>query len=133
MKYRHVLATLVAATMATTVVAGDTSPAQLLKKFEAQAGTSGSPERGRALFTGTHTGGKPDTPSCTTCHTTNLKGRGKTRAGKVIEPMALSANPSRFSDSAKVAKWFRRNCRTVLGRECTPGEKADVIAFLSSI
>ncbi len=119
--------------VATPLIAGDTSPAQLLHKFEAMAGTKGSAQRGRALFTGTHTGGKPDTPSCITCHTSNLKGRGKTRAGKVIEPMALSANPNRLTDSAKVDKWFRRNCKTVLGRECTPAEKADVIAFLMSI
>jgi cytochrome c peroxidase len=118
--------------IATAVVAGDTTPTQLLKGFEAQAGTKGSAERGRVLFTSKHTGGKPDTPSCITCHTSNLRGRGETRAGKVIEPMALSANPSRFTDSAKVAKWFRRNCKTVLGRECVAREKADVIAFLMS-
>ena len=125
--------TVCAIFLAGAVVAGDTSPQQLLKGFESQAGTRGSPDRGRALFTGTHTGGKPETPSCITCHTSNLKGRGKTRAGKVIEPMALSVNPARLTDSAKVAKWFRRNCKTVLGRECTASEKADVIAFLMSI
>ena len=124
---------IAALALATPLIAGDTSPARLLRKFEAQAGTRGSAARGRALFTGTHTGGKPDTPSCITCHTSNLKGPGRTRAGKVIEPMALSANPNRLSDSAKVDKWFRRNCRSVLGRECTAAEKADVIAFLMSI
>ncbi len=118
--------------IATVVIAGDTSPAQLLKSFESQAGTKGSVERGRVLFTSKHTGGKPDTPSCITCHTSNLRGRGETRAGKVIEPMAVSVNPTRFTDSAKVAKWFRRNCKTVLGRECVAREKADVIAFLMS-
>ena len=125
--------TICAVLVAGAVVAGDTSPQQLLKGFEAQAGTKGSAERGRALFTGKHTGGKPETPSCITCHTSNLKGRGQTRAGKVIEPMALSVNPNRLTDSAKVAKWFRRNCKTVLGRECTAAEKADVIKFLMSI
>jgi len=101
-----------------------------LRGFEAQAGAAGSADRGRALFTSVHAGGKPDTPSCITCHTKNLRGQGMTRAGKVIDPIALSANPSRFSDTKKVAKWFRRNCKSVLGRECSAGEKADVIAFL---
>ncbi len=116
--------------MASVAQAQDTSPAELLKGFEAQAGAKGSAARGQALFTGTHTGGKPETPSCITCHTRNLKARGQTRAGKVIEPMALSVNPQRLTDSAKVAKWLRRNCKTVLGRECTAAEKADVVAFL---
>ena len=119
--------------VATPAVAGDTTPGKLLKGFEAAAGAKGSADRGRALFTGTHTGGKPETPSCTTCHTKNLKAKGKTRDGKVIEPMALSVNPNRLTDSKKVAKWLRRNCKSVLGRECTPGEKADIVAFLMSI
>ena len=119
--------------VATPLAAGDTTPSKLLKGFEAAAGTKGSPDRGRALFTSTHRGGKPETPSCTTCHTKNLKARGQTRAGKVIEPMALSVNPTRLTDSKKVAKWLRRNCKSVLGRECTAGEKADIIAFLMSI
>jgi hypothetical protein len=29
-----------------------------------------------------------------------------------------------------VEKWFRRNCNDVLGRTCTPSEKADVMAYL---
>ncbi len=124
---------LLTGSLATMAGAGDTSPRQLVAQFAAQAGTTPSPARGKALFTGRHTGGKPDTPSCTTCHTTNLKARGQTRAGKVIEPMAPSVNPARFTDSAKVAKWLRRNCKTVLGRECTAGEKADILAWLSSL
>ncbi len=124
---------ILAAALASPAIAGDTSASQLIAQFAAEAGSTPSAARGETLFTSRHTGGKPETPSCTTCHTTNLRGTGKTRAGKVIEPMALSANPQRFTDSAKVAKWFRRNCNTVLGRECSAGEKADVLAWLSSI
>ena len=126
------LATAAIIAIARASVAGDTSPSALLKHFEAQAGRKGSAEKGRVFFTTPHKGGKPETPSCITCHTKNLKARGQTRAGKVIEPMALSVNPARLTDSAKVAKWLRRNCRTVLGRECTAAEKADVVAFLMS-
>lgn len=94
--------------------------------------TAFSAKRGEAFFMGQHTGGKPDTPSCTTCHTTDLKKPGKSRAGKEIAPMAVSVNPKRVSDLKEVEKWFKRNCGDVLGRECTPTEKGDVIAFLLS-
>ena len=42
-------------------------------------------------------------------------------------------HPRAFTDSAKVDKWFRRNCKDVLQRECAPGEKADVLAYLLSL
>lgn len=100
---------------------------------KADAGFAGSSaERGQAFFQGKHTGGKPDTPSCTSCHTTDLKKTGKSRAGKEIEPMAASVNPKRFTDAADVEKWFTRNCPDVLGRECTAAEKSDALAYLLS-
>jgi hypothetical protein len=94
--------------------------------------TGFSAEKGRAFFYAKQTGGKPDSPSCTSCHTENLKSLGKTRAGKDIQPMAASANPKRFTDLADVEKWFSRNCPDVLGRECTVTEKGDVLAYLLS-
>ncbi len=92
------------------------------------AGFSG--ERGKTFFHERHTGGKPDTPACTECHTTDLTKMGKTRAGKDIEPMAASINPKRYTNRADVEKWFRRNCKDVLGRECTLAEKGDVLTYL---
>jgi Domain of unknown function (DUF1924) len=91
-----------------------------------------SAEDGKAFWQGTHAGGKPDTPSCTTCHTKDPKAAGQTRVGKTIEPMAVSVNPKRFTDAETVAKWFLRNCSTVLGRECTAVEKGNVLAYLTS-
>ena len=35
-----------------------------------------------------------------------------------------------FTDTARVDKWFRRNCNDVLQRECSAAEKADVLAYL---
>ena len=71
--------------------------------------------------------------SCALCHTTNIGNLGKhARTGKRIEPMAPSANPKRLSDARKVEKWFKRNCKWTLGRECTPQEKGDLLAFISS-
>jgi hypothetical protein len=46
--------------------------------------------------------------------------------------MALSVNPARLTDAKTVEKWFRRNCRWTLGRECTPQEKGDFIQFITS-
>lgn len=89
-----------------------------------------SAESGKAFFHATHTGGKPETPACTTCHTKSPRNIGHTRAGKEIEPMAVSVTPSRFTDPAKVEKWFGRNCRSVLGRECSAAEKGDYILYL---
>ncbi|NOT70563.1 MAG: DUF1924 domain-containing protein [Hyphomicrobium sp.] len=131
-----ILALLVAATAAWA----EPNAAQkiIFDQFAAQA-KSGDPafkgfsaERGRDFFLGQHTGGKPDTASCTSCHTKDLTKPGQTRAGKAIEPMAASVNPKRFTDAAEVEKWFRRNCGDVLGRECTLTEKGDVLAFLLS-
>jgi len=91
-----------------------------------------SAARGYTLFSTKWGLGKPATPSCTACHTSSPLNEGKTRAGKLIDPMAVSKTPDRFTDPAKVAKWFRRNCRTVLGRQCTALEKGDYLTFLIS-
>ncbi|MGH7124609.1 MAG: DUF1924 domain-containing protein [Stellaceae bacterium] len=91
-----------------------------------------SAERGHVFWTSTHAGGNPDTRSCTACHTQDPRAIGQTRAGKTIQPMAVSKNPDRFTDPRKVEQWFARNCKTVLGRECTPIEKGDVITYLAT-
>ena len=72
--------------------------------------------------------------SCATCHTDNPMSVGahaKTR--KEIQPLAPNANKERFSDAAKVEKWFKRNCQDVLERACTAQEKGDFIAYVSSV
>lgn len=91
-----------------------------------------SAEKGKAFFLENHTGGKPETPSCTSCHTKDPKTAGQTRAGKAIEPMALSVSPTRYSDKDKVEKWFRRNCNSVLGRACSALEKGNFITFMQT-
>jgi hypothetical protein len=89
-----------------------------------------SADRGRTLHTQAFTGGKPDMPACTTCHGKDTRGAGRSPAGKTIEAMAISAVPSRYTDPAKVEKWFKRNCNEVLGRECSPQEKGDWLTFM---
>jgi hypothetical protein len=52
---------------------------------------------------------------------------------KPIAPLAPAADRARFVDPAKSDKWFRRNCNDVLGRECSPAEKADVLSWLLTL
>ncbi len=92
--------------------------------------TGFSAERGKTLHTQAFTGGKPDTPACTSCHGKDPRGTGKTPAGKSIDAMAASVTPARYTDPAKVEKWFKRNCTEVLGRVCTPQEKGDWLSFM---
>ena len=90
-------------------------------------------DAGGSFFRAVQSGGKPDTQSCTTCHTKDPKATGQSRAGKEIKPMAVSKTPDRFTDPEKIAKWFLRNCISVLGRECTAAEKGDFITYMSSL
>ena len=113
--------------------ANDTSAARLIAQYSAEAGITASAATGKAFFLATQTGGGVDTPSCASCHSSDPKAVGEARTGKPIEPMALSVNPRRFTDTAFVDKWFGRNCDSVLGRECTAAEKANVLAFYSSL
>jgi mono/diheme cytochrome c family protein len=124
---------LVASTLVSlpALSAGDTSPASLLNDWRAEAGLEApfSADRGKQLFQQ-----KGKDWNCSTCHTADPRGAGKhAMTGKPILALAPSANPQRFTDRAKVDKWFRRNCRDVLGRECTPTEKGDLLTWLLSV
>jgi len=69
--------------------------------------------------------------TCGTCHTDNLKNKGKhARTGKVIDPLSPSVNSERFTDQKFIEKWFKRNCKWVVGRECTAQEKGDFLEYL---
>lgn len=114
---------------AATVAAADTTPQAQLSQWATAAGKPADAERGRVFYNAKH--GRD--LSCATCHTQMPINPGKhSSTGKTIEPLAPSANPAALTDSAKVNKWFRRNCNDVLGRECSAQEKADVIAYLLS-
>ena len=89
-----------------------------------------SASRGARFFQETH-GGEW---SCSTCHTGAPTATGRhARTGKSISPLAPAVNPDRFTDAAAAEKWFRRNCNDVVGRDCTPQEKGDVLTWLLSI
>jgi hypothetical protein len=132
----YCLSAFVVASLSALALAAPGGTQKLLDFYANQAkatdpGFAGfSAERGELLFRSDFSGGKPDTPSCTVCHTKNPRNVGQTRAGKDIDPMAASANPQRYTDQVKTEKWFGRNCRNVLGRECTAREKGDFITFM---
>ena len=96
--------------------------------------TGFSAARGKELFflKRTHTV-KSEERSCTRCHTKDPTKPGKTTVGKKLKPIAPVANNERFTDPKKVGKWFKRNCKWVLERECTPLEKGDYITFMLSL
>jgi alpha-L-fucosidase len=91
-----------------------------------------SAQRGKALHNQQFTTGKPETPSCTSCHGTNPLSAGKNATGKVIDAVAVSVTPTRYTDPAKVEKWFKRNCNDVLGRACSATEKGDWLSYVMS-
>jgi len=106
------------------------TPAELLDGYVAAARAPGDARRGQAFFTQRH-GGEW---SCASCHQALPTQAGKhAGTGKEIGALAPAFNPRRFSEPAKVEKWFRRNCKDVLERECSAGEKADVLAWLMTL
>ncbi len=123
--------------MALVIAAGAAAAApvqDIIQGYAQAAGVSGfSAADGKAFFLGQHQGGNPDLPSCATCHTQDPRNAGRTTVGKEIAPMALSKSPDRFSDPAKVEKWFGRNCRNVVGRDCTAAEKGAVLTWLAGL
>ena len=132
MKNRLVLTSgIIAMILSNATLAGPRE--DLLAQYAAAAKSTGfSAARGQALHMQSFSGGKPETPSCTTCHGKDTRGAGRALTGKIIEPVAVSVTPARYTDPAKVEKWFKRNCTEVLGRECTSQEKGDWLTFVIS-
>ena len=116
----------IAALLCATAAQAET-PRDFLTRFEKEAGSAASAERGARFFT-TKQGGEW---SCASCHTERPTQAGRhAKTDKAITPLAPAANAERFTDAAKVDKWFRRNCNDTLNRVCSPQEKADVMAWL---
>ena len=111
------------------------TPADIRASLEASARQGKAPfggfsaQRGRDFFTT-----RIDGLACASCHTDNPVNPGRhAKTGKDISPLAPAADPRRFTDAARVEKWFRRNCNDVLNRECTAQEKGDVLEYLLSL
>ena len=104
------------------------TPHELLNGYEAKSAKA-EPARGEKFFNAKH--GKEW--SCASCHEAPPNHDTKhIVTGKVIKALSPNSHQARFSDPAKVEKWFKRNCNEVLGRECTALEKGDWLTFVSS-
>jgi len=117
-------------------VAAAQTPAEIQRSYEAAARQAApafggfSAQRGETFFKSPHGGDW----SCASCHTQSPVAAGRHAVtGTAITPLAPAASPARFTDPAKVEKWFTRNCNDVLKRVCTPAEKGDVLAYLISL
>jgi Domain of unknown function (DUF1924) len=106
----------------------------LLKQYESQGASHFSAANAEAMWTRQFTDAKSgDKRKCALCHSEDLRRVGKHAVtGKLIDPLAPSANPKRLTDAEHVEKWFLRNCKWTLGRECTPQEKGDFLMMIRS-
>jgi hypothetical protein len=94
---------------------------------------AGDPAAGRTAWERQVPASDGQPRSCVTCHGADPRQPGRhQRTGKAIDAMAPSVQPERFSDPAKVDKWFTRNCKWTWGRLCTPQEQRDIQAYLYS-
>jgi Domain of unknown function (DUF1924) len=103
------------------------TPQSELQRWQQVAGQMGDAAKGQAFFQQRH-GGEW---SCASCHgQPPVRDAQHAATGKKIMALAPAFNDERLTDSAKVDKWFKRNCKDVLSRECTAIEKSDVLAYL---
>ena len=121
-----------------SIAAHGETPQQIAQTYAAEAaarqtGFTPSAKRGETLFR-QRFANNDKMPACTSCHTDSPLNAGQHAVtGKAIRPLAVAANGQRFSDPAKVEKWFVRNCREVAGRDCTAAEKADFVAYMNEV
>lgn len=129
--YSSVLALVAVAGLSSQPAFAET-PGEIMAALQKEAATAPgfqgfSSARGENFFKSKH----GNDWSCSSCHTDNPAASGKhAKTGKVIAPLAPSANAERFSSPKKVDKWFKRNCNDVLDRVCSAQEKGDVLAYL---
>lgn len=92
-----------------------------------------SSEAGRAFYIKKVAVGGKDL-SCSSCHSDDPTKEGKhNETGKPIKPMAISANPDRFSDQGKIEKNFSKHCRDLYGHDCSAQDKGDYLTYLLSV
>ena len=104
----------------------------LVTMYTTKDTVTGSVEQGQLLWQKKFKGKGNAERSCVSCHTDNLTTQGKhIKTNKAIKPMAPSVNADRLTDARKVEKWFKRNCKWTIGRECTTQEKIDLLVYIN--
>lgn len=106
-----------------------------LAAYEAEGAGPFDAARGKAMWTQKFSHAKADKPrSCSTCHTDNPRAVGKhAKTGKAIQPLAPSVNAERLTEVREIEKWFMRNCKWTIGRQCTAQEKGDFLSYLRDL
>ena len=103
----------------------------LLADYGEQGAGSFDASKGKELWQRKFPSADGPKRGCTSCHRTDSRQGGHhIVTDKAIDPMAPSVNPKRLTERRQVEKWFKRNCKWTLGRECTPQEKGDLLSFL---
>lgn len=133
MKKLYTLMALIVTLLMASAASATPATDELFARYKSEGATGFDAEHGKKDWNkeGKEEDGKK--MNCTICHGDDLSKAGKHhKTGKVIEPMAPSANKERFTDAKKIEKWFKRNCNDAWGRECNAQEKGDVLKFLLS-
>ena len=129
MKSRILIMTLLVSVPLSFSHAESTAVNNLLQDYAIQGANTADAEQGKQLWQKTFN--KNGERSCASCHTKDLTQNGKhIKTNKNIKPMSPSVNPERLTDSKKVNKWFKRNCKWTLGRECTAQEKTNFLVYI---
>jgi len=133
MKTFTLCAALLISLSANTVHADSQTVNKLLQDYADQGVISTDEKQGEQLWQKTFKHNDEFAErSCTSCHTKNLTAAGRhITTSKAIKPMMPSSNAERFTDSKKVEKWFKRNCKWTMGRECTAQEKANILVYIN--
>lgn len=107
---------------------------ELLQNYSKKGAITPDAEQGKHLWEKTFRGkGQFAERSCTLCHTRDLTTDGKhVKTNKPIKAMAPSVNPERLTNIRKIEKWFKRNCKWTLGRECSTQEKASFLLYINN-
>ncbi len=131
---RPLIVTVFGVLLLSPLIAQADAVSELMASYQQQGAGDFSEGAGKELWVKEYLDAKSGKMrGCTTCHGADLTQAGKhARTGKRIEPMAPSVNAERLTDTKKIEKWFKRNCKWTLGRECTPQEKGDLMAFIKN-
>jgi cytochrome c553 len=129
MKSRILIMTLLVSVPLSFSHAESTAVNNLLHDYAIQGANTADAEQGKQLWQKTFN--KNGERSCASCHTKDLTQHGKhIKTNKDIKPMSPSVNPERLTDGKKINKWFKRNCKWTLGRECTAQEKTNFLVYI---
>lgn len=128
----HILVSLLIISMPLCSSQADsTTVNNLLQVYTDQGAGTADAEQGKQLWQKTFN--NQGEHSCTSCHTEDLTQHGRhVKTNKAIKPMSPSVNPERLTDSKKINKWFIRNCKWTLGRECSAQEKANLLVYIEN-